>query len=118
MTDSFIIYHNPRCSKSRLVLRMLRRQEEGVEVIKYLENPPSEEILIKALKIIGREALLRKGEDEYYRLIRPNLKSLQNDELARIMIENPNVIERPLVIAPDGRMMVGRPPEIIEKLFS
>ena len=117
MSDAFTIYHNARCSKSRLALRILRRENVPLEIVRYLETPPSAEILGRALKDLGRDVVLRKGEDVYREEIRPRLKSLQDDELIAIMRAHPEVIERPLVVAPDGRMVMGRPPENVEKLF-
>jgi len=114
---TYTIYHNPRCSKSRLALKLLRKEGVPLEVIKYLETPPAHGVLLQALKKIGREALLRKGEDAYYQHIRPRLKSLQDDELIDIMTQHPEVIERPLVVAPDGRMALGRPPENIKSIL-
>lgn len=116
--SAYTIYHNARCSKSRLALRFLRRQDIELDVVRYLETPPSREVLAQALKTLGREAMLRKGEDVYRDEIRPRLKSLQDNELIDIMTAHPEVIERPLVVAPDGRMAMGRPPENIEKLFT
>lgn len=117
MSDTFTIYHNARCSKSRLTLRILRRENVPLEIVRYLETPPSREVLAKALKDLGRDVMLRKGEDIYRDEIRPRLKSLQDDDLIDIMRAHPEVIERPLVVAPDGRMVMGRPPEAVEKLF-
>lgn len=116
--SAYTIYHNARCSKSRLTLRILRREDIDLEIVRYLETPPSREILAKALKELGRDVMLRKGEDVYRDQIRARVKNMQDEELIDIMIAHPEVIERPLVVAPDGRMAMGRPPENVEKLFS
>ena len=116
--SAYTIYHNARCSKSRLTLRILRRQDIELDIVRYLETPPSREVLAKALKELGRETMLRKGEDIFRDQIRPRFKNIQDDELIDLMIENPEIIERPLVVAPDGRMAMGRPPENVEKLFA
>jgi len=113
--SAYTIYHNARCSKSRLTLRILRRQDIELDIVRYLETPPSREVLAKALKELGRETMLRKGEDVFRDQIRPRFKNIQDDELIDLMIENPEIIERPLVVAPDGRMAMGRPPENVEK---
>lgn len=116
--SAYTIYHNARCSKSRLTLRILRRQDIELDIVRYLETPPSREVLAKALKELGRETMLRKGEDVFRDQIRHRFKNIQDDELIDLMIENPEIIERPLVVAPDGRMAMGRPPENVEKLFA
>ncbi|MBA44657.1 MAG: arsenate reductase (glutaredoxin) [Magnetococcales bacterium] len=116
--SAYTIYHNARCSKSRLTLRILRRQDIELDIVRYLETPPSREVLAKALKELGRETMLRKGEDVFRDQIRYRFKNIQDDELIDLMIENPEIIERPLVVAPDGRMAMGRPPENVEKLFA
>ena len=110
MSD-FIIYHNPRCSKSRQTLEILNRQEVSTEVVLYLENPPSTEEVASILQKLGLDPrdVIRKGEEEYKRL---NLKdqSLTENELIAFMSENPKLIERPIVIK-GNKAVIGRPPE-------
>ncbi len=110
MSD-FIIYHNPRCSKSRQTLEILNRQEVSTEVVLYLENPPSTEEIASILQKLGLDPrdVIRKGEEEYKRL---NLKdqSLTENELIAFMSENPKLIERPIVIK-GNKAVIGRPPE-------
>lgn len=115
--SSFVIYHNPRCSKSRLTLRLLRRKCEQVEVIKYLNTPPSAELLLEALEKLGRKIMVRRNEDVYREYVYPKEKTIQDDELAQLMADHPEMIQRPLVIAPDGQMAMGRPPENIEEIL-
>ena len=98
MSD-FIIYHNPRCSKSRQTLEILNQHDLETEIVLYLDNPPSaEEIasILNKLELSPRD-ILRKGEDEYKEL---NLKDdkLTNKDLINFMVENPKLIERPIVI--------------------
>ncbi|USD22827.1 arsenate reductase (glutaredoxin) [Microbulbifer variabilis] len=105
------IYHNPRCSKSRQTLQLL--QDNGVEpeVILYLQNPPSAEELNQVLQKLGIPArdLLRTGEEPYKQL---NLKDGDLDEaqLIKAMVENPILIQRPIVVR-DDKATIGRPPE-------
>ena len=117
MSDAYTIYHNPRCSKSRLALRLLRRKCDGVEVVKYLETPPPVELLQEALKNFGRRDMLRRHEDAYREHIFSREKSIQDEELAALMHQHPEIIQRPLVVAPDGRMALGRPPENVEEIL-
>ncbi|HIP46052.1 MAG TPA: arsenate reductase (glutaredoxin) [Campylobacterales bacterium] len=110
------IWHNPRCSKSRNALTLL--QEEGVEaeVVKYLDTPHTKEDIKALLKMLDMDAraLMRTKEEIYKEL---NLKE-ENDEdkLIAAMVENPKLIERPIVIK-DGKAVIGRPIENIVELI-
>ena len=117
MTETYTIYHNPRCSKSRMTLKLLRREGAKVDIVKYMETPPSPELLVKALKTLGRDVVLRKGEDAYYTHIHGQEKKLQDAQIAALLQEYPEILQRPLVVAPDGRMVMGRPPENVLQLF-
>jgi arsenate reductase len=115
MSD-FIIYHNPRCSKSRQTLEILDQHDLETEIVLYLDNPPSaEEIasILNKLELSPRD-ILRKGEDAYKEL---NLKNdkLTNKDLINFMVENPKLIERPIVIRGD-KAIIGRPPENVLSL--
>lgn len=105
------LYHNPRCSKSRDALSLLRDRGIEPEVILYLETPPTAKALKTLLAQLGISAreLLRKGEDAYKAL---NLgdEKLSEAALINAMIENPKLIERPIAINGD-KAVVGRPPE-------
>jgi len=104
------IYHNPRCSKSRATLALL--QEHGVEavVIEYLKTPPSAAELDRILTMLGMvpEALQRKGEAEYKEHF--SGRDMSREETIALMVQYPQVIERPIVVNGD-RAAVGRPPE-------
>ena len=105
------IYHNPRCSKSRQTLALIR--EQGIEpvIIDYLTNPPSEKTLtnlLKLLQLTPRE-LIRKSEPLYKDLNLAN-HQLTEKQLLQKMLEHPILIERPIVIA-NGQAVIGRPPE-------
>jgi len=115
MSD-FIIYHNPRCSKSRQTLEILDQHDLETEIVLYLDNPPSaEEIasILNKLELSPRD-ILRKGEDAYKEL---NLKNdkLTNKDLINFMVENPKLIERPIVIRGD-KAVIGRPPKNVLSL--
>ena len=107
------IFHNPRCSKSRQTLQLLKDQGIEPEVIEYLKTPPSvvqlEDILQK-LEIEPRD-LMRKKEAEYKAAGMDNL-DLDRDSLIKRMIENPRLIERPIVLA-NHKAAIGRPPEAV-----
>jgi arsenate reductase len=108
-----IIYHNPKCSKCRTTLSILKEKGIDFEVIKYLDVPPNMEelkLLLTNLKLDAR-ALMRTFEAPYKD---NNLddKSLTEDELIQAMIDNPILIERPIVRTNKG-VVIGRPPENI-----
>lgn len=105
------IWHNPRCSKSRATLALLEDRGLEVNVVIYLDDPPGAELLAGVLDELGMEPreLMRRKETPYTTL---NLgdPDLDRDALIRAMVENPVLIERPVVIH-EGRVAVGRPPE-------
>ena len=115
MSD-FIIYHNPRCSKSRQTLEILDQHDLETEIVLYLDNPPSAEEIISILNNLelSPRDILRKGEEAYKEL---NLKNdkLTNKDLINFMVENPKLIERPIVIRGD-KAVIGRPPENVLSL--
>jgi len=107
------IYHNPRCGKSRQTLQLL--QEQGIEpkVIEYLKTPPSVQELDDVLQKLGMEPreLMRKKEAEY-KANGLDDAALDRQALIQAMVNNPILIERPIVIA-NGKAAVGRPPEAV-----
>jgi len=109
------IYHNPRCSKSRETLALLR--ENGVEptIVEYLKELPTEDELKRIVDMLGIKPfdLVRKGEAIY----KNEYKSLQlnDDEWIKVMIANPKLIERPIVVKGNSAAL-GRPPENVLKL--
>ena len=115
--SNFIIYHNPRCSKSRQTLEILNRQDVSTEVVLYLENPPSTEEVASILQKLGLDPrdVIRKGEEEY-KLLNLKDQSLTENELITFMSENPKLIERPIVVKGD-KAVIGRPPENVLSLF-
>lgn len=104
-------YHNPRCSKSRQALELLRARKIEPEIVEYLESPPSLAELDRILKLLGMEprALMRKQESIYEDLALGD-ESLDRHSLLQAMIEHPILIERPIAVG-DGRAALGRPPE-------
>lgn len=111
------IYHNPRCSKSRQTLSLLEEQGVTPKVIEYLKTPPSVEKLgeiLTLLELAPRE-LMRKKEAPYAEL---NLAdaSMSEAELINAMVNNPVLIERPIVLA-NGKAAIGRPPENVLALL-
>ncbi len=113
--NEVIIFHNSKCSKSRKTLELL--QAKGVEpkIIEYLTAKLDVAQLEDVIEKLGIEAheLLRKKEDIFKTLA---LDTSSQDSVISAMIENPILIERPIVIS-GTNAVIGRPPENIEKLF-
>jgi arsenate reductase (glutaredoxin) len=111
------MYHNPRCSKSRQALKLL--QDRGVEprIVEYLKTPPDAKTLKAILQKLGMapRALMRRKEPPYKTL---NLAdpALGEDTLIASMVENPVLIERPIVLA-NGKAALGRPPEKVLEIL-
>ncbi|GMR17953.1 MAG: arsenate reductase (glutaredoxin) [Gammaproteobacteria bacterium] len=112
-----LIYHNPRCSKSRQTLELLESKGYAPTVIEYLKTPPTHEELGQILDLlsISPRELVRKKEPEYKN---NNLDDpdLSDDQLIEAMTKHPILIERPIVINND-RAAIGRPPENVLKLL-
>lgn len=107
------IIHNPRCSKSRATLQILKDQGIDPEIVLYLETPPDENELSAILARLGCSAreLMRKGEAEYRDQDLDN-PDLDEAELIAAMVATPKLIERPIVLA-HGKAAIGRPPESV-----
>ncbi len=105
------IYHNPRCSKSRQTLQLIKDQGVEPEIIEYFKTPPSIAELTAILDGLGMEPreLMRKRETEYKETGMDN-PDLDRDALIKGMVASPKLIERPIVLA-NGKVAVGRPPE-------
>jgi arsenate reductase len=105
------IYHNPRCSKSRATLALLQDRDVTPDIVHYLETPPSKDEMNKILDALGMEPrdLMRKKE-EPYKALNLDDESLGRDALIDAMLENPILIERPVVVN-NGKYALGRPPE-------
>ena len=109
------IWHNSRCSKSRNAFKYLEDKGIEFEIKEYLKTPPTKEELIEVLKKLNLKPsqLVRKKEAIFKEL---NLKEATEDELLEAMVENPKLIERPIVINGD-KAVVARPLEEIKKVL-
>jgi arsenate reductase len=109
---SIQIYHNPRCSKSRETLKLLRERGVEPDIVEYLKTPPDRQTLEHILQLLGLEPreLMRRKEKEYKDL-GLNDPSLSRDQLIDAMLAHPKLIERPIVIKDGRRAALGRPPE-------
>ena len=110
------IYHNPRCSKSRQGVKILENSKQKFETIFYLVNIPKESELREIINLleISPIELVRKNEKiwkEHFKGI-----DLSDNEIIKAMIENPKLIERPIVIN-NKKAVIGRPPESIASII-
>jgi len=106
------LWHNPRCSKSRQGMALLQDHGIDVDIVKYLDTPPSKEEITTLLDKLGIEprALMRTKEKIYKTL---NLAAVEDPErLIEAMTKHPSLIERPVAIVGD-KAVLGRPPELI-----
>ncbi|RME00650.1 MAG: arsenate reductase (glutaredoxin) [Deltaproteobacteria bacterium] len=106
------IYHNPRCSKSRQTLELLRERGFEIEVVPYLERPPSVAQLDAICRALGKEPLeiIRTKEKRFAELGLSKKDERSREAWLRLMVENPILIERPIVVHGE-KAALGRPPE-------
>ncbi len=134
MNSEFVLWHNPRCSKSREALRILQEQNIQPIIREYLKDPPSREEIIKVLDLLyvmrdtNGEALGRNDKQFILQIVREkekcwkenniSLSSLSGDEIIDLLVQFPKGIERPICIKDKRKAVIGRPPENIIDLIS
>lgn len=112
MANKVTIYHNSRCSKSRATFAILQDLQVNIEEIVYLETPPTADELTNILKMLDKNAIeiIRTGEKRFKELGLNKSDNKSNQQWIDIMVNNPILIERPIVVA-KGKAVIGRPPE-------
>ncbi len=111
-----VIFHNPRCSKSRQTLQLLSDQSITAEVRLYLKEPPSTEEIHTLLNQLAIQPIeLMRTKEALYKELGLN-KDSSDEECISAMANNPSLIERPIVIH-EGKAKIGRPPEAVLELF-
>ena len=110
------IYHNPRWKKSRAGLQYLQTKTDDIQMVEYLKNPLSEEELKKLLVLLNKkpQEMIRTQEAVYKQNFKG--KNFTDDEWVKIMVENPKLIKRPIVVK-GNKAVWGDPAEEIDKLF-
>lgn len=110
------IYHNPRCRKSRETLQILEDHNEAIEIVRYLETPPSVNELAELIELLGIKPLqlVRTNESIWKEQFKGTEYS--DKELIQIMVGNPKLIERPIVVK-NGKAALGRPPENVKEIL-
>ena len=116
MSESIIVFHNSRCSKSRCALDFLSDKGADYSVVDYLKNIPTYKDLEEIISKLGikPEALIRKGEEDFKANIKG--KILSDSEWIEAMIKFPKLIERPIVIK-GNKAIIGRPTERILEIL-
>jgi arsenate reductase len=117
LSQHCILYHNPRCSKSRQALELIRNHGIEPTVVEYLKNPLTAVLiaaLLKKLKLSARD-LIRTGEDEYIKLDLAD-PDRSEKELIDAIAAHPILLQRPILECGD-LAVVGRPPENIRSLL-
>jgi len=106
------IYHNPRCSKSRSTMQILQDQAVEITEVLYLETPPTKEKLAQLCQMMDTKPLeiIRTGESVFKELGLSKSDSRSDDEWLDLMVNNPILIERPIVEV-GNKAVIGRPPE-------
>lgn len=115
-TDLLIIYHNPRCTKSRETLALMEKKKAKPEVVEYLKTPPTATELKSLLKKLGLpvQDIIRKKEPLFIEKFKD--KKLSDEKWIAVLTKNPILIERPIVVK-GNKAVIGRPPEKVLELL-
>ncbi|ELY4110861.1 arsenate reductase (glutaredoxin) [Cronobacter turicensis] len=118
MSRDVTIYHNPRCSKSRETLSLLTERGIEPDVVLYLETPPDAATIKTLLKQLGfsQARELMRTKEELYKTLDVADASLSEEALIQAMVDNPKLIERPIVVS-HGKARLGRPPEQVLEIL-
>ena len=111
------IYHNPHCSKSKQTLALLTDRDIQPTIIEYLNTPPDKSELKNILALLGLKPRdLMRHKEQVYREMNLDNADLSDEALIDAMIQNPILIERPIVVT-NGKAALGRPPETILEIL-
>ncbi len=114
--NAIVIYHNPRCSKSRTACELIAARGLKAEVIDYLKTPPKQDELRGLLNKLGvkPEELVRHGEPVFKEIYAG--QTLSDEQWLDALVAHPILIERPIVVL-GSRAVIGRPPEKVLELL-
>jgi|TARA_B110000091_G_scaffold184750_1_gene204223 arsenate reductase len=109
------IYHNPRCSKSRETLQLIKKENKEVTVVEYLKTPLNRDQIKELLTLLNISPIemMRTKEEEFKAL---SLKQANDEQLVLAMATHSKLIERPIV-SNGSKAIIGRPPENVLTLF-
>jgi arsenate reductase len=113
-----IFYHNPRCRKSREGLQLVKGKNIEFEVVEYLKNPPTKQELNSILKSMRKSPLdVMRTQEKIFKELNLSKKDNRNDdEWIEIMVKNPILIERPILVY-NNKAALGRPSEELLKII-
>lgn len=119
MTQQATIYHNPRCSKSRNTLELLQEHDLEIQEVRYLDTPPSKEELKQLCELLAKKPIeiTRTGESLFKELGLDKNDDRSDDEWLDILVNNPKLIERPIVKI-NNQAVIGRPPENVLSIIN
>ena len=116
--DKTVIYHNPRCSKSRETLQIIQDNHVDTEIIDYLDDPPTAEELKRIIAMLGVPARdLMRTTEPVYKDADLDDDSLSDDDIIEAICEFPALLQRPIVIS-GGRAIIGRPPSRVLEIIA
>lgn len=114
---SITIWHNPRCSKSRETLELLRSKGIEPAIREYLKQPPSKTEVETLIAQVGGEpaALIRDGEPEF-KALKMRKADLTKTDIVKAIVAHPVLLQRPVVVS-GKKAAIGRPPEAVLALL-
>jgi len=116
--SKFVIWHNSRCSKSRQMLTFLEEKGVNLEIYKYLEEKPNETEIRRVFGLLGKKSSeVTRMQERFWADIDVNPKFQSDDELFKLLAENPKGIEKPIVIKDNKVAILGRPFENINDIL-
>lgn len=112
------IYHNPRCSKSRISLQMIQDWGHEADIIEYLKEPPTADTLDALCRAMGKEPreIVRTKDAKFKELNVDESELTNRNKCLKLMAANPEIIERPIVVF-EGNVVLGRPPENLQEIL-
>ena len=109
-----VMYHNPRCSKSRATLEILQERSIEPEIIEYMQEPPDKATLAHLVELLGVSPrdLLRTNE-QVYKDAGLDEEDLSDEDILDALSQCPTILQRPIVVVDDEKAAIGRPPESV-----
>ncbi len=116
-TQTVTLYHNPRCSKSRQALEIIKARKIEPEIVEYLQNPPNLDTLQNIIALLGVEAeeLIRKNES-VFKAMKITESEFDSNQWLELLLKNPILLQRPIIVTQD-KATIGRPPERVNQLL-
>ena len=116
--DNLIIYHNPSCSKSRETLQILEDNQVELNIIEYLDQPPTQQELKQIIGMLGISARdLMRTTEQVYKDAELDDESLTEEEIIEAICEFPALLQRPIVVS-GNKAVIGRPPEKVLEILA